>query len=229
MIRKKGKIVQWDDTKGFGFILPEDSSKHVFVHIKSFADRRIRPSLNETVTYTIYVDKNDKTSAINVTRETDKQPKVFQQKNKKNVTLKSIAHINKNKNNNYKIDYKSTHNISIFYIIFIISFSTFLIYSFINGQVPFFIIILYLFMSIITYVTYSSDKSSAITEKDRVPENTLHILSLLGGWIGALIAQHRFRHKTKKTSFKRVFWITVLLNISIVVHQFGLLYTKILS
>lgn len=224
MIRKKGKIVQWDDTKGFGFILPEDSSKHIFVHIKSFVDRRIRPSLNENVTYTIYVDKNDKTSAINVTRETDK-PKVFQQKNKKNVTLKSIAHINKNKNNNYKIDYKSTHNISIFHIIFIIGFSTFLLYYFINGQVPFFIIILYLFMSIITYIVYSFDKSKAITEKDRVPEKILHILSLLGGWIGALVAQQRFRHKTKKISFKRVFWITVLFNVSILVHQFGLLYT----
>lgn len=224
MIRKKGKIIQWDDTKGFGFILPEDSSKHIFVHIKSFVDRRIRPSLNENVTYTIYVDKNDKTSAINVTRETDK-PKVFQQKNKKNVTLKSIAHINKNQNNNYKIDYKITHNINIFHMIFIMGFSSLLLYFFINGQVPFFIIILYLFMGIITYIAYSSDKSNAITERSRVPERTLHILSLLGGWIGALIAQQRFRHKTKKISFKIVFWITVLLNVSILVHQFGLLYT----
>ncbi len=223
MIRKKGKITQWDDTKGFGFILPEDSSKHIFVHIKSFADRRIRPSLNENVTYTVYVDKDAKNSAINVTRETDK-PKAFQQKNKKNITLKSIVHINKNKNSNYKIDHKSTHKINIFHIILILCFSAFLLFSFINGQVPFFIIIIYALMSIFTYITYSSDKSKAITEKDRVPENTLHILSLLGGWIGALLAQQRFRHKTKKISFKIVFWITVLLNVSILIHQFRLLY-----
>jgi len=223
MIRRKGKIVQWDDAKGFGFILPEDSSKHIFVHIKSFADRRIRPSLNENVTYTVYTDKDAKNSAINVTRKTDR-PKDFQQKNKKNITLKSITHINKNKNSNYKIDHKSTHNISIFHIIFIIVFSAFLLYSFINGQLPFFIIIVYAFMSIITYIAYSFDKSNAITEKDRVRENTLHILSLLGGWVGALIAQQRFRHKTKKISFKIVFWITVLLNVSILIHQFGLLY-----
>ena len=79
-------------------------------------------------------------------------------------------------------------------------------------------------MSIITYVAYSSDKSSAITEKDRVPEKRLHTLSLLGGWIGALIAQQRFRHKTKKVPFKTVFWITVLLNVSILIHQFELVY-----
>jgi len=108
-------------------------------------------------------------------------------------------------------------------------FSSFLLYFFINEQLPLFIIIAYVFMSIITYFVYSSDKSKAITEKYRVPENTLHILSLLGGWIGALIAQQRFRHKTKKTSFKIVFWITVLLNVSILMYQYGLIYKEIIS
>lgn len=224
MIRKKGKIIQWNDDKGFGFILPEDNSKHIFVHIKSFVDRKIRPSLNENVTYTVYIDNDDKYSAINVTRETDK-PKAFQQKNKKKITMKSVAlDINKNKNSRYKIDHKSTHAISLVHIVFITGFSILLLNSFMNGKVPLFIIIVYLLMSIITYITYSSDKSYAITENSRVPENTLHILSLLGGWVGALIAQQRFRHKTKKVSFKIVFWITVLLNVSIFIHQFELLY-----
>lgn len=102
MIRKKGKIVKWDDDKGFGFILPENSSKHIFVHMKSFIDRRIRPSLNEHVTYTVYVDKDNKKSAINVSRETDK-PKVFQQQNKKKITLKSVAQeINKKGQDNLR-------------------------------------------------------------------------------------------------------------------------------
>jgi len=224
MIRKKGKIVKWDDDKGFGFILPENSSKHIFVHMKSFMDRRIRPSLNEHVTYTVYVDKDNKKSAINVSRETDK-PKVFQQQNKKKITLKSVAQeINKNKNSSYKIDHKSTHAISLIHLAFVTGFSILLLNSFMNGKVPLFIIVVYVLMSIITYITYSSDKSYAITENSRVPENTLHILSLLGGWVGALIAQQRFRHKTKKSSFKIVFWITVLLNVSILIFQFGLLF-----
>jgi len=224
VIRKKGKIVKWDDDKGFGFILPEDSSKHIFVHIKSFMDRRIRPSLNEKVTYTVYVDKDNKKSAINVSRETDK-PKVFQQQNKKKITMKPVAKdINKNKNSSYKIDHKSTHTISLVHIVFVAGFSILLLNSFMNGKIPLLIVVVYLLMSIITYITYSSDKSSAITENSRVPENTLHILSLLGGWVGALIAQQRFRHKTKKPSFKIVFWITVLLNVSILIFQFNLLF-----
>jgi uncharacterized membrane protein YsdA (DUF1294 family) len=40
----------------------------------------------------------------------------------------------------------------------------------------------------------------------------LHLLSLIGGWPGALIAQNRLRHKSRKGSFLLVFWATALLN-----------------
>jgi len=40
----------------------------------------------------------------------------------------------------------------------------------------------------------------------------LHIFALAGGWPGALVAQKLFHHKTKKLSFRIVFWITVALN-----------------
>lgn len=32
------------------------------------------------------------------------------------------------------------------------------------------------------------------------------------GWPGAIIAQQKLRHKTKKTSFRTVFWIVILAN-----------------
>jgi hypothetical protein len=37
---------------------------------------------------------------------------------------------------------------------------------------------------------------------------------LIGGWLGALFAQKVLRHKSRKQEFKRVFWITVILNCS---------------
>lgn len=72
----------------------------------------------------------------------------------------------------------------------------------------------YLFMSLVCYAVYASDKSAARAGRRRVPERTLHLLALFGGWPGAWVAQQRLRHKSSKTSFLLVFWLTVLLNIA---------------
>ena len=69
-------------------------------------------------------------------------------------------------------------------------------------------------MSVVTYAVYALDKSAARRGRPRVPERKLHLLALLGGWPGALIAQQRLRHKTRKTTFQIVFWLTVLLNLA---------------
>ena len=61
---------------------------------------------------------------------------------------------------------------------------------------------------------YRSDKVAARSEAQRTPEASLHLMDLLGGWPGALIAQQQFRHKTVKRSFQLVFWITVVLNLA---------------
>jgi uncharacterized membrane protein YsdA (DUF1294 family) len=54
------------------------------------------------------------------------------------------------------------------------------------------------------------DKARAEKEERRVPENTLHMLELLGGWPGALIAQQWLRHKTAKVSYQVIFWLIVM-------------------
>ena len=74
----------------------------------------------------------------------------------------------------------------------------------------------YLVLSIITLFVYGKDKWAAKRQAWRTPERTLHVLALLGGWPGALIGQRLFSHKKSKTSFKRVFWFTVVGNILIV-------------
>lgn len=40
----------------------------------------------------------------------------------------------------------------------------------------------------------------------------LHLVSLLGGRPGALLAQKVFRHKARKQPFQAVFWVAVLVN-----------------
>ncbi|PJX13002.1 DUF1294 domain-containing protein [Halomonas sp. 141] len=73
---------------------------------------------------------------------------------------------------------------------------------------------LYAAASAVTYATYAWDKRAAIKKRQRVSEKTLHWLALLGGWPGAWCAQQQLRHKTQKTAFRRVFWLTVVLNLA---------------
>ena len=70
----------------------------------------------------------------------------------------------------------------------------------------------YLSLGIITFAVYAWDKAAARRGAWRVPDATLHVLAVLGGWPGALAAQRALRHKTRKQPFRTVFWITVALN-----------------
>ncbi len=71
----------------------------------------------------------------------------------------------------------------------------------------------YLIMSLFAFITYASDKRAAVRGEWRVPESTLHVLELLGGWPGALFAQKRLRHKSSKLSYQIEFYVMVALNL----------------
>jgi uncharacterized membrane protein YsdA (DUF1294 family) len=68
--------------------------------------------------------------------------------------------------------------------------------------------------SVVTFFAYRRDKRCAEAGEWRIPEATLHLAELLGGWPGAFLAQRIFRHKTSKVSYQVMFWVIVL------VHQF---------
>ncbi len=74
-----------------------------------------------------------------------------------------------------------------------------------------------LVLSLLSYAVYAADKRAAQQNRRRVPERTLHLLALLGGWPGALLAQQHLRHKTAKPRFLIVFWLTALGHVATVV------------
>lgn len=82
-----------------------------------------------------------------------------------------------------------------------------------HSKASFFTAVFPIVISLITYFVYAKDKAAARADKQRTSENTLHILSLIGGWPGAFIAQTLLRHKLRKNSFMTIFWLTVILNI----------------
>lgn len=73
-------------------------------------------------------------------------------------------------------------------------------------------LVAYLLISLATYGLYRYDKRQARQGRWRIPEKMLHAAAFYGGWPGALIAQQRLRHKTRKLRFLMPFWGIVLLH-----------------
>ena len=65
---------------------------------------------------------------------------------------------------------------------------------------------LFVGLNVATIMCYGYDKYRAVTGRWRVPEAALHVMAAAGGTPGALAAQMLFRHKTRDTRFRRIFW-----------------------
>ena len=73
----------------------------------------------------------------------------------------------------------------------------------------------YFVLGLITYGMYAKDKAAAQSGEWRTPESTLHLLSILGGWVGAMVAQTYLRHKSQKPEFRMTYYLTVVINLAV--------------
>ncbi len=184
-MRYQGKITNWNDDKGFGFVEPNGGGDKAFVHIKSFVRRKRRPVNGNVITYQQVKDNTGRFRAEKV--EFPRTAKLAKNTQKKTRLFGSIMTA---------------------------LFCLFLIVITLMGKLPLIILVGYIAVSLITFLAYAVDKSAARTGRWRTKESTLHLLALLGGWPGAFYAQNSLRHKSSKDEFKIVFWITVLVNSS---------------
>ncbi|WP_375056700.1 DUF1294 domain-containing protein [Zobellella sp. DQSA1] len=102
-----------------------------------------------------------------------------------------------------------------FYPLFLLFFITLLAALAWLGALDWWVVALYLGVSLFTYWMYGLDKQAARQNLWRTRESTLHLLALAGGWPGALVAQRRLRHKSRKASFQLVFWLSVVANVGV--------------
>lgn len=181
-----GTISHWNDEKGFGFIRYKAKSPGLFFHISSFAYHHRRPQKDDKVVF-IAVEKNGRYSAQRV------------------VLAKDYNHIL----DDGIID--STNlppHIAEGFIFALIGIFFYAALTYISTPLA----IASLIISNLTYVLYSLDKHASLHHRQRIPEASLHIASILGGWPGALIARALLRHKTKKIRFVIFFWLSIIIN-----------------
>ncbi|MEM1083300.1 MAG: DUF1294 domain-containing protein [Verrucomicrobiota bacterium] len=77
---------------------------------------------------------------------------------------------------------------------------------------PWWILYVVTFTSGITAMHLWADKRFSMSNKSRIPEATLHLFELMGGWPGSFVAQRMLRHKVSKKSYQLIFWAIVLIH-----------------
>lgn len=82
------------------------------------------------------------------------------------------------------------------------------------------ILIYILLINLIAFYFYWNDKRRAKKNKWRIPENTLLLIALIGGSIGALLGMKVFRHKTKHWKFKILVPLFLILQIVLAVYLY---------
>ena len=80
-------------------------------------------------------------------------------------------------------------------------------------------ILIYLLMiNLIGFLMMWSDKRRAKWGKWRIPEQTLFIVTALGGGVGTIAGMYMFRHKTKKLKFTIGLPLVVFLEIVLIIY-----------
>ena len=185
--KHKGILAQWDDTKGFGFIEPRLPGARVFVHISDFIHKTPRPEPGMQLVYLLTTAADGKTRAIGV------------------VQSGLDSHLSQPRGPAKSGPSKLAPTFTLLFCA-VLAAATWL------NQVPEAIAGACLLMSLFTFGLYAWDKSAARAGRWRTSEAALLFAGLLGGWPGAVAAQHWLRHKSVKTSFRQRFWATVSLH-----------------
>ena len=188
-MRLVGRISDWNDDKGYGFVVPHEGGVRAFVHVKAFQSGSRRPVTGDLISYEVAGDAKGRTNATRVRFagqriESPRQPRRSSPLPRRMLGVLSLMAIT---------------GLAVM------------------GPLPLVLAIAYLVLSALSWLMYWWDKDAAGQGARRTPESTLHFVDLLGGWPGALIAQQQFRHKTVKASFQTVFWLTVLVNLVVAV------------
>ncbi|RBP48884.1 DUF1294 domain-containing protein [Arenicella xantha] len=192
-----GMIIRWNADKGYGFIQAAGGGTQVFAHISSFTHKPVSPAIGDVVKYRLGKDRQGRVCA-----------KKIQYANRTEVTSKKSKRTAKPTSGSFKYGV---------WIWLVLGYFTAVIGANLLGRLPTPVLLWIVLLSVISLLFYWSDKRAAEQGHWRTTERSLHVLSLLGGWPGALLAQKIIRHKSSKKSFQWVFWLTVLVNVGAVV------------
>jgi uncharacterized membrane protein YsdA (DUF1294 family)/cold shock CspA family protein len=185
-MRQQGRVVEWHDSRGYGFVVTHGTEQRIFLHIKHFASGRMRrPEPGDILTYEVIPGERGRMAAG------------------------GVAYVAAARGRPRPTGRRSRWG---FTELIVVLFGLGLAGMVWAGKLSWLLAASYPVLSVITYLVYRHDKQAAMSDRWRTPESTLQLLALFGGWPGAWLAQKYLRHKSSKASFQQTFWIVVVLN-----------------
>ena len=187
----QGRIINWNDEKGYGFIQLMPGHENLFFHISTFAYHHRRPAADTAVTVL----------AIPGNKGGWQASRVLLREHEHAIMEDSIYDIAEHSQPK-KLEGYTYAALDTLYFLGLTLVS-----------IP--LGITSAILSILTVALYRYDKRAAEENLQRVPNSALHLASLLGGWPGALIARPLLRHKLNQKRFRGFFWASIVANFGI--------------
>ena len=65
MMELKGKLVRWNEERGFGFIKSDSFNKDIFIHISALKTMARKPRINDVIYFELVTGKDSRKKAVN--------------------------------------------------------------------------------------------------------------------------------------------------------------------
>lgn len=192
-MERLGKVSEWNDDRGFGFIAPLDGEPaRVFFHVRDYRLDGRRPEPGELVKFTAHRQPDGRWRAQAVRRTVSASRAATPPARARTPSARPASRL------------AGAGAIAAYAVL--------LAWAVGDDRLAVEALFIPLAMSAITFVAYALDKHAAQNGRWRTPESTLHLLKLAGGWPGAWLAQQTLRHKSRKPGYRATFWTLVVLH-----------------
>ncbi len=217
---KQGSIVRWDATRAFGFIRSADSASDVFFHIRDY--RGATPpreglavvfeeihvggkGLRATAVRTASSPQGADDGAYNNDARSSNGGRTQRPAPARRSAPTSSAGRGQSKAPSPATGAPLAYGLMLVW-------AALLAWGVWTQRLPLWTLAALAALNVVTLWMYATDKNAARAGRWRIPESQLHLLSLLGGWPAAWLAQQSMRHKTSKAEFRAVYWATIVLH-----------------
>jgi uncharacterized membrane protein YsdA (DUF1294 family) len=194
-MERLGKLVEWNDARGYGFIVPIDApGQRYFLHVHEYRRMGRRPEVGELLRFVPERQPDGRWRAVDVARAV------------------SVAHrqvraaAGRQRNRGAPSSRLPALLLAVL--------GGLLAWAAWRDRLPTLLPAGLLAVNAVTFIAYWIDKRAAQAQRRRTPEATLHLLELLGGWPAAWLAQRVLRHKSRKESYQLTFLAAALLNLA---------------